>query len=107
VAVNFDPIAKGFVQSLARPGGNITGIVSLQMELVAKQLELLTQAFPERKRVGALWDELSADQFRAAEREAHAPTRRSSETPPVHHAARRSAAAWPLAVRVWDDRLCS
>jgi putative ABC transport system substrate-binding protein len=72
VAVNFDPIAKGFVQSLVRPGGNITGIVSLQMELAAKQLELLTEAFPERKRIGALWDELSADQFRAAEREAQA-----------------------------------
>jgi hypothetical protein len=38
------------------------------MELAAKQLELLTEAFPERKRIGALWDELSADQFRAAER---------------------------------------
>jgi putative tryptophan/tyrosine transport system substrate-binding protein len=72
VAVNFDPIAKGFMQSLVRPGGNVTGIVSLQMELAAKQLELLTEAFPERKRVGALWDELSADQFRAAEREAQA-----------------------------------
>jgi ABC-type uncharacterized transport system substrate-binding protein len=66
LAVNFDPIAQGYVQSLARPGGNVTGIVSRQLELAAKQLELLTEAFPDRKRVGALWDALSADQFHVA-----------------------------------------
>jgi ABC-type uncharacterized transport system substrate-binding protein len=58
------------VASFARPGGNVTGIVSRHLKLVAKQLELLTEAFPDRKRVGALWDALSADQFHAAEREA-------------------------------------
>jgi putative ABC transport system substrate-binding protein len=71
-AVNFDPIASGYVQSLTHPGGNITGIVSQQLELVGKQLEFLTEAFPDRKRIGALWDVQSADQFRAAEREAQA-----------------------------------
>jgi putative ABC transport system substrate-binding protein len=35
-AINFDPIARGYVKSLAQPGGNITGIVSLQTELAAK-----------------------------------------------------------------------
>ena len=34
-AINYDPIARGYVKSLARPGGNITGIVSLQTELAA------------------------------------------------------------------------
>ena len=53
-------------------GGNVTGIVSRQLELVAKQIDLLIEAFPERKRLGALWDALSADQFAAAEREAKA-----------------------------------
>ena len=72
LAVNFDPIARGYVQSLARPGGNVTGIVTLQLELVAKQLELLVEAFPERKRLGVLWDVQSADQFAVAEREAKA-----------------------------------
>ena len=72
VANNFDPIARGYVQSLARPGGNVTGIVSRRPELAAKQIELLVEAFPERKRLGALWDALSADQFAAAEREAKA-----------------------------------
>jgi putative ABC transport system substrate-binding protein len=70
-ANNFDPIARGYVKSLARPGGNITGIVSLQTELAAKQVELLTQAFPERTRLAVLWDGVSADQFAAAERQAN------------------------------------
>ena len=60
LAINFDPIARGYVKSLARPGGNITGVVSLQTELAAKQVELLTQAFPERTRLAVLWDGISA-----------------------------------------------
>ena len=47
-AINYDPIARGFVKSLTQPGGNITGVVSLQTELAAKQVELLTQALPGR-----------------------------------------------------------
>jgi putative ABC transport system substrate-binding protein len=69
-ASNFDPIARGYVKSLARPGGNVTGIVSLQTELAEKQVELLTQAFPERTRLAVLWDRLSADLFTAADRRA-------------------------------------
>ena len=69
---NYDPIARGYVQSLARPGGNVTGIVTLQLEVVAKQIELLVEAFPERKRLGVLWDAQSADQFAVAERETKA-----------------------------------
>jgi putative ABC transport system substrate-binding protein len=40
LAVNYDPIALGYVKSLAQPGGNVTGIVSQQLELAVKQLEL-------------------------------------------------------------------
>ena len=69
-AINYDPIAHGYVKSLARPGGNITGIVSQQTELAAKQVELLTQALPGRTRLALLYDGLSADQFAAAERQA-------------------------------------
>ena len=69
-AINFDPIAKGYVKSLARPGGHVTGIVSLQTELAAKQVELLTEAFPDRTRLAVLWDALTTDQFAAAERQA-------------------------------------
>jgi putative tryptophan/tyrosine transport system substrate-binding protein len=70
LAVNYDPIARGYVKSLAQPGGNVTGIVSRQLELAAKQLALLAEAFPDRTRIAALWDAQSADQFAAAERAA-------------------------------------
>jgi putative ABC transport system substrate-binding protein len=70
IAVNFDPIARGYVSSLARPGGNVTGIFFRQLELAQKQLELLAQAFPERTRAAALYDAFSADQFEAAKRTA-------------------------------------
>jgi putative ABC transport system substrate-binding protein len=70
VAVNFDPLARGYVASLARPGGNITGVVFQQLELAQKQVELLTQAFPERTRLAVLFDAQSSDQFNAAERAA-------------------------------------
>jgi putative tryptophan/tyrosine transport system substrate-binding protein len=51
-----DPIALGLVPSLARPGGNLTGLSILNFELEGKRLELLTTAVPDAKRVGALWD---------------------------------------------------
>jgi putative ABC transport system substrate-binding protein len=70
LANNFDPIALGYVASLARPGGNVTGVMFRQPELAVKQLELLAEAFPDRTRVGVLWDSISADSFAAAERTA-------------------------------------
>jgi putative ABC transport system substrate-binding protein len=70
MAVNFDPIAKGYVASLSRPGGNLTGLFFRQPELAAKQLELLAETFPDRRVVAVLWDEYSADQFEVAERAA-------------------------------------
>ena len=69
-AINYDPIAHGYVKSLAQPGGNVTGVVSLQTELAGKQVELLTQALPGRTRLAVLYDGSSADQFGAAERQA-------------------------------------
>jgi putative ABC transport system substrate-binding protein len=56
IAVNFDPLARGYIQSLARPGGNITGVVFLQLELAQKQVELLVQAFPGLTRLGVFFD---------------------------------------------------
>jgi putative ABC transport system substrate-binding protein len=50
-----DPVARGFVTSLARPGGNITGLSNLNTDLVGKWLELLKQAVPGVKRVAFLW----------------------------------------------------
>jgi putative tryptophan/tyrosine transport system substrate-binding protein len=50
-----DPVADGLVTSLARPGGNATGLSNLGPELVGKRLELLTQAVPGVSRVAVLW----------------------------------------------------
>jgi putative ABC transport system substrate-binding protein len=50
-----DPVASGLITSLARPGGNVTGLSSLTRELVGKRLELLTQAVPGVRRVAVLW----------------------------------------------------
>ena len=53
--VVLDPVEAGFVASLARPGGNVTGLTNLQTELHAKRLELLKEAFPRISRVAILW----------------------------------------------------
>jgi putative tryptophan/tyrosine transport system substrate-binding protein len=50
-----DPVASGLVTSLARPGGNVTGLSLMFPELVAKWLELLKQAVPGASRVALLW----------------------------------------------------
>jgi putative tryptophan/tyrosine transport system substrate-binding protein len=51
-----DPVAAGLVTSLARPGGNITGLTSLSAELALKQLELLREIVPGLARVAVLWN---------------------------------------------------
>jgi putative tryptophan/tyrosine transport system substrate-binding protein len=51
-----DPVATGLVDSLARPGGNITGLTRLTRELSGKRLELLKEVVPTISRVGVLWD---------------------------------------------------
>jgi putative tryptophan/tyrosine transport system substrate-binding protein len=51
-----DPVEEGFVKSLARPGGNITGTGSTAEGLTGKRLELLKEAIPKLSRVGVLWN---------------------------------------------------
>jgi putative tryptophan/tyrosine transport system substrate-binding protein len=51
-----DPVATGLIDSLARPGGNITGLTGLTRELSGKRLELLKEVVPGISRVGVLWD---------------------------------------------------
>jgi len=49
-----DPVAEGFVASLARPGGNTTGLSAMRTELVGKQLELLKETVPQSTRIAVL-----------------------------------------------------
>jgi len=51
-----DPVQLGFVASLARPGGNITGVTTLTVDLSIKQLQLLKQAIPRASRIALLWN---------------------------------------------------
>jgi putative ABC transport system substrate-binding protein len=55
-AIHADPVGVGHVASLARPGGNITGLSTLLTDLVAKELEIFTEAVPQTTRIGILWN---------------------------------------------------
>ena len=72
VAINFDPLLLGYVPSLARPGGNVTGVFLRHIELTGKRLDLLKETIPGMSRAVVLWDAGSADQFEAAETAAQA-----------------------------------
>ncbi len=54
MAFDNDPVANGFVASLARPGGNITGLSTLGPEISGKQLELLKEIVPSLSHVAVL-----------------------------------------------------
>ena len=56
VGRGIDPVEAGFIESLARPGGNVTGITNLTGELGGKRLELLKEAVPKVARIAVLYD---------------------------------------------------
>ena len=56
LAISGDPVAIGLAASLARPGGNVTGLSMISPELSGKRLELLKEAAPSSSHVGVLWD---------------------------------------------------
>ena len=61
MAIVTDPVGSGLVASLARPGGNLTGLSIGAAELGGKRLELLLQAVPQAARVAVLWNAALAD----------------------------------------------
>src|SRR5262245_4843289 len=96
-----DPVASGFVASLARPGGNITGVFLDLPELGGKQLQYLRETVPGLARVAVLWDtEIGTPQRRATEEAGRAAgltlhefgVRRSDEIRPALERAARGRA---------------
>jgi putative ABC transport system substrate-binding protein len=69
-----DPVAEGWVASLARPGGNLTGVCGQSPELSSKRIELLREFVPALKRIALLWNPTNASEavgVRAMEKLAH------------------------------------
>jgi putative ABC transport system substrate-binding protein len=82
-----DPVEAGLVESLARPGGNVTGLTNLNRELGGKRLELLKEAAPKLARVAVLYDPTAPD-----------PSTEVKEDLPV------AARALSLALQPWEVR---
>jgi len=87
MGAGLDPVEAGYVESLARPGGNVTGITNLSIELGGKRLELLKEAVPKVARVAVLYDPATPDTAREAK-----------EVLPV------AAGALGLTLRSWEVR---
>jgi ABC-type uncharacterized transport system substrate-binding protein len=85
VGAGIDPVAAGFVETLARPGGNVTGLTNISVELGGKRLELFKEAFPKLARVAVLYDPANPPNVREVK-----------EVLPV------AAHALRLTVRSWD-----
>jgi putative ABC transport system substrate-binding protein len=67
IAMDYDPLRLGHVESLARPGGNVTGLFVRQAELGVKRLEIARDALPAAGRVALWWDaNVARDQFEAS-----------------------------------------
>jgi putative ABC transport system substrate-binding protein len=87
VGAGFDPVEAGLVDSLARPGGNVTGLTLINRELGGKRLELLKETIPNLARVAVFYD----------------PANRTS-VPDVKEVLPVAARALGLTVRVWEVR---
>jgi len=67
IAIDYDPFARGYVTSLARPSGNVTGVFFQQIELAAKRIQLVKDAFPNISAATMFWDRASTDQWQASQ----------------------------------------
>jgi putative ABC transport system substrate-binding protein len=99
-AVVIDPLGQGFVASLARPGGNITGFANIEFTIVGKWLELLKEMAPGVRRVALIFNPLTAPYYPVFLRELRtAPARLAAEleAAPVRNEAEIEAAIAALA----------
>ena len=87
VGAGIDPVAAGFVETLARPGGNVTGLTNISVELSGKRLELFKEAVPKVARVAVLYDPANPPNVREVK-----------EVLPV------AASALRLTIRSWEVR---
>jgi putative ABC transport system substrate-binding protein len=109
-----DPVGAGLVASLARPGGNVTGLASLSFELNTKRLEILKDAMPKLARVGLLWPSGSSDlsliELRPANRKAKAGRRDPDDLrSPIFRrteANRRACRQIPVACYLLPEGVC-
>ena len=104
-----DPVATGLIDAYARPGGNVTGIYTMDSVLIAKRLEVLKESFPQVSRVAVLWDssfgrhqvdELQRDPWR----QSLVPGGYSRSSHRNRRQARPSTGAGPTSVRVAPTR---
>jgi putative tryptophan/tyrosine transport system substrate-binding protein len=65
IATEYDPLALGYVKSLARPGGRVTGVFLQQIELASKRLQLMKDLLPSFAAATIFWDPLSEYQWKA------------------------------------------
>ena len=84
----FDPVEAGFIDSLARPGSNVTGLTTLSRELGGKRLELLKEAVPKLATVAVLYD----------------PANPGSSVIEVKEALPVAARALRLTIQLWEVR---
>jgi putative ABC transport system substrate-binding protein len=72
LAVDYDPLEKGIIASLARPGGNLTGVYALNPEITLKRLEIAQEVLPKASRFLVLSDVYTRDQLVALQKVADA-----------------------------------
>jgi len=112
LAIDYDPIARGYVTSIARPPSNLTGMSLQQIELAEKRVQILKDAFPDLRSAIAFWDGISGDQWDAAQtlrlssgsnlrgsRCATLPTTMSGRSPNRHPTIAAASGRWPAVLR--------
>ena len=68
IAIDYDPLALNYIASLARPGGNITGVFFQQVELAMKRLQVMRDVLPNIEAATVFWDANSVEQWQATQR---------------------------------------